>query len=215
MPAAAGCVVSAPARGKSTTPSRGRRRAAGLAARALLLDGPALWTCRTRLRHWFDGLAMLHALRFEDGRVRYRSRFLQSADYARAPRPPAAMAGSRPTTDRPMGAEDLVLRRGTDKRGRDVAHRPAVDRDDRDAPRRRLRRRDAGHHRPVVFDDELRLHLMSAHGITDIWGDYWNVGVQLGPRCVYRLFRVRAGTTRRELIGSVRTAPRATCMRSR
>ncbi len=32
-------------------------------------------------RHWFDGLAMLHAFTFENGRVSYRNRFLQSKAY--------------------------------------------------------------------------------------------------------------------------------------
>src|SRR3954464_5740958 len=43
----------------------------------LLLDGPAgRGLPHGAYRHWFNGLAMLHALRFEDGRVRYPSRFL-------------------------------------------------------------------------------------------------------------------------------------------
>ena len=42
----------------------------------LLLNGPALWELPGgRLEHWFDGYAMWHALRLQDGGVRYRSRF--------------------------------------------------------------------------------------------------------------------------------------------
>jgi carotenoid cleavage dioxygenase-like enzyme len=127
---------------------------------------------------------MLHALRFEDGRVRYRSRFLQSADYrasTAAGRP--AMAGF--ATDDPTGPMErlktLVLRRGTDNAGVVMSR----------IGRQWIATTETPHvvgfdaetlatTGPVVFDDELRLHLMSAHGITDIWGDYWNVGVQLG-----------------------------------
>lgn len=31
--------------------------------------------------HWFDGMAMLHQFKIEDGKVTYRSRFLQSDAY--------------------------------------------------------------------------------------------------------------------------------------
>ena len=37
-----------------------------------------------RYRHWFDGLAMLHAFALRDGQVSYRSRFLQSGSFREA-----------------------------------------------------------------------------------------------------------------------------------
>jgi beta,beta-carotene 9',10'-dioxygenase len=36
------------------------------------------------IRHWFDGLAMLHRFAFEDGRVSYANRFIRSDAYERA-----------------------------------------------------------------------------------------------------------------------------------
>src|SRR5205814_3414103 len=49
---------------------------------SLLLNGPALWDLPNGgYRHWFDGLAMLHRVRFEAGKVSYRSRYVQSEDY--------------------------------------------------------------------------------------------------------------------------------------
>ena len=48
---------------------------------SLLRNGPALWHAGVSpLRHWFDGLAMLHAFTIESGQVTYRNRFLQSPD---------------------------------------------------------------------------------------------------------------------------------------
>src|SRR5436190_21785904 len=48
----------------------------------LLLNGPALWDLpKGGYRHWFDGLAMLHRVQFDAGRVHYRSRFARSQDY--------------------------------------------------------------------------------------------------------------------------------------
>jgi carotenoid cleavage dioxygenase-like enzyme len=38
------------------------------------------------IKHWFDGLAMLHRFAFADGRVSYANRFLRSEAYARARR---------------------------------------------------------------------------------------------------------------------------------
>src|SRR4051794_14094359 len=38
------------------------------------------------IRHWFDGLAMLHRFAFADGRVSYANRFLRSDAYERAER---------------------------------------------------------------------------------------------------------------------------------
>lgn len=45
----------------------------------LLRTGPAKFDLgRQTVNHWFDGLAMLHRFGFENGRVSYRNRFLQS-----------------------------------------------------------------------------------------------------------------------------------------
>jgi carotenoid cleavage dioxygenase-like enzyme len=43
------------------------------------------------IRHWFDGLAMLHRFAFQEGRVSYANRFLRSEAYERAER------GERPS----------------------------------------------------------------------------------------------------------------------
>ena len=49
---------------------------------ALLRNGPALFEIgEQKLNHWFDGLAMLHAFRFSNGRVSYANRFLHSSAY--------------------------------------------------------------------------------------------------------------------------------------
>jgi beta,beta-carotene 9',10'-dioxygenase len=43
---------------------------------------PAKWDAgETTLRHWFDGLAMLHGFGIEDGRVSYANRWLRSRQY--------------------------------------------------------------------------------------------------------------------------------------
>ena len=45
----------------------------------LVRNGPARYEVGDRtLNHWFDGLAMLHAFGFQDGRVSYANRYLQT-----------------------------------------------------------------------------------------------------------------------------------------
>jgi beta,beta-carotene 9',10'-dioxygenase len=49
---------------------------------SLIRNTPAQYEIGTRsYRHWFDGLAMLHSFRFENGRVSYRNRFIESKAY--------------------------------------------------------------------------------------------------------------------------------------
>lgn len=49
---------------------------------SLLRTGPANWQAgSTRLRHWFDGLAMLHRFAIADGAVSYANKYLDSQTY--------------------------------------------------------------------------------------------------------------------------------------
>jgi carotenoid cleavage dioxygenase-like enzyme len=57
----------------------------GWLAGSLLRTGPAKFEVgESRMRHWFDGLAMLHRFSFGEGRVSYGSRFLESRSYRAA-----------------------------------------------------------------------------------------------------------------------------------
>jgi carotenoid cleavage dioxygenase-like enzyme len=54
---------------------------------SLLRTGPARFEVGERkFRHWFDGLAMLHAFSFANGKVGYRNRYLGSKAYEAAQR---------------------------------------------------------------------------------------------------------------------------------
>src|SRR5258707_9408574 len=51
-------------------------------AGTLLRNGPARFEVGQKsLRHWFDGLAMLHSFSFHDGSVAYANKFLRSNGY--------------------------------------------------------------------------------------------------------------------------------------
>lgn len=173
----------------------------------LLLNGPAVWDLpQGRYAHWFDGLAMLHRVRFAHGKAVYRSRFAHSQAYALAQAAGKPVVGEFATPDTEPWLKRLTHffhPRSTDN--------PAV-------VMSRIGQRwvanTESHHLtefdPATLatrgefacDDELDMPLMAAHGMTDSHGDYWNVGVELGRKCTYRLFRIRAGSTQRESIGA-------------
>ncbi|MGI0069911.1 MAG: carotenoid oxygenase family protein, partial [Nitrosopumilaceae archaeon] len=51
----------------------------------LIRNGPAKFEVgKEKLRHWFDGLAMLHKFSFKEGKVAYANKFLESKAYKSA-----------------------------------------------------------------------------------------------------------------------------------
>ena len=113
----------------------------------LLRNGPAKYEVGGRsLRHWFDGLAMLHKFSFGAGQVSYANRFLRSEAYREAEQ--GRISYSEFATD---PCRSLFKRAATMFRPRlhrqlqrqpDQARR-RVRGDDRDAAADRLRPRDA------------------------------------------------------------------------
>lgn len=185
---------------------------------SLLLNGPALWDLpHGSYAHWFDGLAMLHRVRLAPGEVggasaSYRSRYLQTDDLREslAARKPARAAFG--TAD-PAGfftrMRHLRHPNVTDN-GAVVMARigsqwvaqtetPLLTSFDPDTLATTGR---------IVYDDREVIHVMSAHGMTDAQGTYWNVGLELGPKCTYKLFKIVAGSRTREVVArcSVRQA---------
>lgn len=66
---------------------------------SLLRTGPAKWEFgESRMRHWFDGAAMLHRFSIGDGRVSYANRFLEGRAY-KAARDESKIAYSEFATD--------------------------------------------------------------------------------------------------------------------
>jgi carotenoid cleavage dioxygenase-like enzyme len=177
----------------------------------LLLNGPALWDLpKGSYRHWFDGLAMLHRVQFDAGRVHYRSRFVRSRDYEESLAAGAPAYGGFDTRD-----PETFLKRISHFGKPRTTDNPAV------VMSRIGQRWVASTEAPqltgfdpltletlprLALDDDLGIQIMAAHGITDRDGNYWNVGITLGPKCIYKLFRLRPGSTRRELVGTVRVA---------
>lgn len=177
----------------------------------LLLNGPALWELpKGSYRHWFDGLAMLHRVHIGAGAVRYRSRFTRSEDYAQSLSAGAPAFSAFDTRDPESFVERLshlskpritdnvaVVMSRIGERWFATTETPHLIGFDPDTLETRGR---------LAFDDDLDIQFMAAHGIEDASGNYWNVGITLGQKCTYKLFRLRPGSSRRELAGSVRVA---------
>jgi carotenoid cleavage dioxygenase-like enzyme len=169
----------------------------------LLLNGPALWDLPGgSLQHWFDGYAMWHALLIDNRGVRYRSRFAASEAYRRSIAAGAPVYGEFGTanpaslltrirapqiTDNPAV---VMSRHG--KRWLAVTETPYLTYFD-SKTLQTLDRVDLGHSGEAM-------HLMSAHGFTLADGSYLNVAIALGPRSQMKLFRLRPGQSRPEIL---------------
>jgi len=171
---------------------------------ALIRNGPARFEVGGRsLRHWFDGLAMLHRFSFGEGRVAYANRFLRGLAHREAARGRTPYRGF-----------------GTDPRS-SVLHRlapmlrPLTDNcnvnltrlgDDylalSEAPL------------PLVFDPETLetlgrarrapgLHVTSHPHRDRRTGELVFFATHLGPRCEYRIYSLD-GSSRRRRIASLR-----------
>ncbi len=195
-------IDDAPARVRGTLPPWLRGR--------LLLNGPARWALPNgALEHWFDGYAMLHRLLIGDDGVRYRSRFAQCEVYR------TSLAAGRPRTGEfgtasPAGFWQRL-------KGLPATDNPAV------VMSRHGQRWVAVSETPYLtyFDPETlateerldllpRLHIqvMSAHGYTLDDGSYLNVGVEFGPKCRYKVFRLPPGSREPVVVGEF-TVPKS------
>jgi carotenoid cleavage dioxygenase-like enzyme len=174
----------------------------------LLLNGPALWELPDgRLEHWFDGYAMWHALRISDDGVRYRSRFAQSESFRRSSSTGTPAYGEFGTANpaglmtrlrAPQATDNpavVMSRHGS--RWCSVTETPHLTYFDPETlqtqERLDLSRRGEG------------MHLMAAHGLTLRDGSYLNVGIELGPSCVIKLFRIAPGGVSTEVVARIKT----------
>jgi beta,beta-carotene 9',10'-dioxygenase len=176
---------------------------------SLLLNGPALWDLpQGGYQHWFDGHAMLHRIAVEPGGLcTYRSRFLQTEDYrgsVAAGQPVFGAFGSRdpssiwkrlrtfgnpPTTD-----NGAVVMSRIGEQWIAQTETPLVTGFDADTLVTTGR---------IEFSDEEAMQLVAAHGITLDDGTYWNVGVELGRKCTYKVFSVAPGSRERRVLARI------------
>jgi carotenoid cleavage dioxygenase-like enzyme len=178
-------------------------------AGSLLRTGPARFEAGSgQLRHWFDGLAMLHRFTIAGGRVSYGGRYLESRAY-RALEQGGGIAYGEFATD-PC--------RSIFSRVQSMFHPGAAVTDNANVNIARLGERFIAMTEtpmPVQFDphtlDTVGVRpfappgqLTTAHPHLDrAGGAMLNYAAHLGPRSSYRFFRVTPDAAKPESIGSV------------
>ncbi|WP_250008279.1 carotenoid oxygenase family protein [Actinoplanes sp. M2I2] len=174
---------------------------------SLVRNGPALYEVgSTTMRHWFDGLAMLHLFTIGEGQVSYRNRALHSRAYASA-----VDAGAIRYREFATDPCRSIFRRTTtmfDLRITDNASVNVVRLGERflaltDTPMsvefdpatlETLR---------VALPDRPPAHLATAHPHHDTADSVLNHGVSIGARSRHRLFRQFADARRPEIVAEV------------
>jgi carotenoid cleavage dioxygenase-like enzyme len=177
----------------------------------LVRNGPGRFEAGgRRFTHWFDGLAMLRAYRFEDGAIHYTNRFLRTEAYADAM---AGEAAGQFATDESGWRKVLGwLRRLGPPAPTDNANVHVADLDGElvaltEVPRWvRVDRDTLATRGEVTFDDDLDLDMTTAHLRRDPHaGEHVGFGLSFGLTHAYHLYRIPDGTCRRERIATIET----------
>lgn len=170
---------------------------------SLIRTGPALWDLPGQtMKHWFDGLAMLHRFSFAEGSVSYANRFLESRAY-RAARERGRLSYSEFATDPCRSLFQRVT----------SMFSPALT-DNANVNLVKLGERFVAMTEtplPVQFDSETLAsagvayrapgQISTAHPHLDrASGGMINYAAKLGPRSSYRFFRLPPDSTSPEVI---------------
>ena len=169
--------------------------------------------------HWFDGLAMLNAFGIGDGRVSYGSRFLESREYRHVRehgqvRRPWLRHRPLPLD---LPAHVLALRPGHDRQLQRQRHPPrrALDRDDRDADRDRVRPGDARDDRPARVDAQHGVTRAPTRATTSSAASWSATSCASGRAAATSSTRSRTAPPSGARSRRCRSASRPTCTRSR
>jgi carotenoid cleavage dioxygenase-like enzyme len=175
----------------------------------LVRNGPGKFEVGgTRLRHWFDGLAMVRAYEFGDG-VRYTNHFLRTESYADAKAGRAT--GQFATDETGLGTVLGWLARLGPPEQTDNAnvHVARLDRDlvaQTEVPRWTALDDRCRTHGPFGFEDTHDFDMITAHLVEDVHrGEHVGHALSFGRTHEYHLFRIPDGTRRRDCIASIPT----------
>jgi len=178
----------------------------------LLRNGPAKFEAgQQQLRHWFDGLAMLHKFSFADGRVSYANKFVASPQY-QAVREQDKLAYPEFATDPCRSIFKRVTTLFTPEFGHNTSVNISTIAD----------RFVAWTETPIPiefdpetletlglfhFNDQLKLMTSTPHPHAEpCTGDMLNNSVAFGKTSNYHLYRIAQGTQERQLIASLPTS---------
>lgn len=175
----------------------------------LIRNGPAKFEAGAQLyRHWFDGLAMLHAFAIRDGQVFYSSRFLRSGAFEDAVRTGSIVREEFATSPKrsllgrfwsllfPKSADNCSVNvsmiDGAHVALTETPHRIQFDPDTLDT---------IG---PFQYSDALRGQMSTAHPHYDFERrELVNLVTHISRRSAYHVYRIRDGRRQREVLATV------------
>ena len=178
----------------------------------LLRNGPGTFDVGgKRLRHWFDGLAMLRSYEFDAGTVRYSNRYLRTQSYAKAV--DGTLTGQFATDVNGLAKLRRLLARVGFPETTDNANVHVTNIDGQLVAQTEVPNwvgfdtKTLETTGPFVFEDLFDPHMTTAHLVVDpATGDQFGHALTFGRTHEYHLFRIPAGTRRREVITSIPTA---------
>jgi carotenoid cleavage dioxygenase-like enzyme len=175
----------------------------------LIRNGPAKFEIGgKRMRHWFDGLAMLHNFSFDTGQVSYLNRFLHSPDYDYAMKHGKmgyVTFAADPCRSLFKRLATLFLMKFTHNANISVSQiaDSFVAWTETPIP---IEFNPQTLETVGVFDfqDHLNIHASTAHPLTDpLTGDIFNHSVSFSLESHYKLYRIAANGRRREIVASL------------
>lgn len=175
----------------------------------LLRNGPGKFEGDgTRLRHWFDGLAMLRKYEFDDGAVTYSNRFLRTGAYedATAGRPTGQFATGKSGLGKLLGwLKRLGPPEPTDNANVHLARLDGEYVAQTEVPRWVGFDRNLDTSGPFAFDDSLDVDMITAHLVADPEGGHVGHGLSFGRTHEYVFFEIPSDSRTREEITSIPT----------
>ncbi|MXR50314.1 beta-carotene 15,15'-monooxygenase [Halovenus sp. WSH3] len=175
----------------------------------LLRNGPGKFDGgESRLRHWFDGLAMIRKYEFDDGAVTYSNRFLRTDAYddATAGRPTGQFATDRRGLGKLLGwLKRLGPPEPTDNANVHVARLDGEYVAQTEVPRWVRFTDDLDTAGSFEFADDLDMDMITAHLVADPAGGHVGHGLSFGRTHEYTFFEIPPDSRRREEITSIRT----------
>ncbi|HLX55164.1 MAG TPA: carotenoid oxygenase family protein [Aquella sp.] len=177
----------------------------------LVRNGPGLFNfANVKLNHWFDGMAVIHKFSFKDGKVYYRSRFLQSTAYLSVKNEHKISYGEFATSPKQsfIGRIYYLLKgEPTDNNNVNIVK----------FGKYYLAMTETDHHvlldletlsivKAQVYDDNIKFMLNLAHPIIGD-GDkvFYNLGIKFGRISTYTLYKTDLHTGIRKIIAEIPT----------
>jgi beta,beta-carotene 9',10'-dioxygenase len=176
----------------------------------LIRNGPSVWDLSGNrvMQHWFDGFAMLHRFKFGGGRLRYSSKMLRSNAFEHSQNSGRLRSSEFATKPNPSILQRLmsmVRVELTDNANANVAKIGESYVAMTETSRlKEFDLQDLTTRGDFHFDTEIAGQITTAHPQFDPHtGTMYNVIVNTGKKSEYVVFKVKAGSKRREVVARI------------